>query len=66
MKQQTKTRKDALQRLEIPKRKLPKAWTQAAGLLKNKPIDGLAYQKSIRREWDGYLTRQIRLARGAR
>lgn len=65
MKQNTRQQKDTLQKLEIPKRKLPKAWIQAAGLLKHKPIDGLAYQKVARREWNSYLTRQTRLARRA-
>lgn len=59
---QTKN-KNTLTRVGIPKRKLPKAWTRALGLLKHKKIDGLAYQKKIRSEWDGYLERQIRLAK---
>ncbi len=64
MKRQQIKSKNALDLLTLPKRKLPKAWVQAAGLLKHKKIDGLAYQKKIRSEWNGYLERQIRLAKG--
>lgn len=33
-------------------RKLPKSWTQAAGLLRHKRIDPVAYQRRIRQEWE--------------
>ena len=31
---------------------LPASWKKAAGLLKGRKIDGLKYQKQIRKEWD--------------
>ena len=31
--------------------KLPKIWTDVVGILKNKKIDSLKYQKQVRSEW---------------
>lgn len=28
-------------------------FVQAAGMLKNAPIDGVVFQKKVRKEWDG-------------
>ena len=36
-----------------PQIKIPNSWKQAAGLLKNKKIDALKYQRQIRQEWNG-------------
>jgi len=37
---------------------LPASWKKAAGLLKRRKIDGLKYQKQIRKEW-GERTRKL-------
>jgi len=43
---------------------LPKGWREAAGMLKgDKRIpDPVAYQKTIRREWEDRFQKQLRLA----
>lgn len=42
---------------------LPESWKKAIGILKNKKIDPLQYQKQIRKGWEKRLKKQIRLAR---
>jgi hypothetical protein len=42
------TPKEATER----KTPLPASWKKAAGLLKNKKVDAMKYQKQIRKEWD--------------
>jgi len=44
------------------RRPLTKSMIEAAGLLKDKKIDALRYQKHIRKEWGARLKRQIKLA----
>ena len=43
------------------KRAVPAIWGKVAGSLKGKNIDGLRYQKSVRKEWEQRLRRQIKL-----
>ncbi|MBI2623530.1 MAG: hypothetical protein HYW65_03060 [Candidatus Liptonbacteria bacterium] len=59
----TQNKQDVLAELGITKRELPKSWWQAIGILKGKRIDGLAYQKKIRGEWEKRLRKQVELAR---
>lgn len=53
----------ALDQIGTLRTKLPASWTNAIGILKGKKIDPVKYQRSIRKEWDQRLKRQIRLAR---
>ena len=36
---------------------LPKSWWRAAGLLRHKKLNPVAYQKKIRQEWENRLKR---------
>jgi len=38
--------------LKQRKRVLPKSWIDAAGILKNKNINPIKYQRQIRSEWE--------------
>lgn len=42
---------------------LPDTWTNAMGILKNKRIGGLRYQRKVRSEWEKRLKKQVRLGR---
>lgn len=39
---------EELDDLKLP---LPESWRKAAGILRNKKIDPVAYQKRMRRQW---------------
>ncbi len=52
------------QELENYRHPIPKSMIAAAGLLKDKKIDALKYQKEIRAGWGRRLKRQIKLAQG--
>ncbi|MEK7062817.1 MAG: hypothetical protein AAB861_04155 [Patescibacteria group bacterium] len=41
---------------------LPKSWMRAFGILGEKKIDAVAYQRKIRGEWENRIRRQIKLA----
>ncbi len=41
---------------------IPESMIRVVGLLKGRKINGLSYQKQIRKEWDRRLKRQIKLA----
>ena len=45
-------------------RELPASWKKARGVLKHKDIDPLSYQRSVRKEWEQRLKRQIKLGLG--
>ena len=49
--------------LENKRYPLPASWKKAAGLLKGRGIDPLAYQRTIRAEWDKRLSRNLKLAK---
>lgn len=52
--------------LNIPPGKIPESWKRAIGILKGKRIDGVAYQRKIRAEWEKRWKKQVRLARSRR
>lgn len=52
--------------LRLPQAALSKHLTNAIGILKGRRLDGLAYQKKIRVEWETRWKKQVRLARSPR
>ncbi len=36
----------------LQKQEVPKSWKKAAGLLKGRGMNGVAYQKKVRKEWE--------------
>lgn len=49
-----------VEELEHHRIRLPESWTRAAGLLKGKKrINGLTYQKQVRKEWDKRLKKLV-------
>lgn len=55
-----------LKQLRLPQAPLSKRLTNAVGILKGRRLDGLAYQKKIRAEWETRWKKQIHLARSPR
>ena len=52
--------------VETPKpseKKLPQSWIKAAGILRNKKIDPMQYQREIRRGWEVRLRKLEQLKR---
>jgi len=48
--------------LKSQKRKLPKSWIKAAGLLKHKKINPLKYQRQIRSEWEKRFKKLLKIS----
>jgi len=53
-----------VEELKTWRRPLPKGWNEAAGMLKGdkRILDPVAYQKTIRKEWEDRFQKQLRLA----
>jgi len=45
--------------IDIRRQPIPRGLLEAAGLLKNKKINAVKYQRTIRREWESRLKRMI-------
>ena len=44
---------------------LPESWKKAAGILKGKRIDGVKYQRQVRKEWDDRMKQLEKLTQKA-
>ncbi|MCI0542300.1 hypothetical protein L0Y69_00905 [bacterium] len=47
----------------LPKQELPKSWKKAAGLLKGRGMNGVAYQRKVRQEWEARMKKLEQMAK---